>query len=79
MYWKKTLFCKDTRPQSTKSNTTFWKNEIDVKGPLPSVTKNKYIVAVTDEYPRSLDIHLLCTSLIKVLSVPIPAIKSPVV
>ncbi|KAL5255551.1 hypothetical protein ACHWQZ_G010951 [Mnemiopsis leidyi] len=48
----KPTFFKPQNPPLVKATKPFERLSIDFKGPLPSVSKNKYILTVIDEYSR---------------------------
>ena len=48
----KPRFCKPSNTPLIKATQPFERLSVDFKGPLPSVTRNKYMLTVVDEYSR---------------------------
>jgi len=45
-------FCKPPSAQLIKTTQSFERLSVDFKGPLPSSTKNRYLLTIVDEYSR---------------------------
>ena len=45
-------FCKPPSAQLIKATQSFERLSVDFKGPLPSSTKNRYLLTIVDEYSR---------------------------
>jgi len=45
-------FCKPPSAQLVKATQPFERLSVDFKGPLPSSTKNRYLLTIVDEYSR---------------------------